>query len=86
MSAAKYCIQHKVTTILAVIMIIIFGAVFYSKLQMSLLPNVEAPMAVVMCYYVGANPGDMEELITRPLESAAMSVSGVKEIWIRRMR
>lgn len=80
MSAAKYCIQHKVTTILAVIMIIIFGAVFYSKLQMSLLPNVEAPMAVVMCYYVGANPGDMEELITRPLESAAMSVSGVKEI------
>ena len=37
-------------------------------------------MAVVMCYYNGANPTVIEELVTRPLESAAMSVSGVKEL------
>ncbi|MBR4211332.1 MAG: efflux RND transporter permease subunit, partial [Oscillibacter sp.] len=48
--------------------------------QMSLLPDMEAPMAVVMCYYNGANPTDMEELVTKPLESAALSVSGVKEV------
>ena len=76
-SIAKFCIKHKVTTLMAVIMISIFGVVFTTQLQMSLLPDIEAPAAVVMCYYNGANPSDMEELVTRPLEAAIMSVSGV---------
>ena len=66
MNTAKFCIQHKVTTLLAVIMIAIFGVVFTTQLQMALLPNMEAPMAVVMCYYNGATPNDFEELLTRP--------------------
>ncbi len=74
---AKFCIRHKVTTLMAVIMISIFGVVFTTQLQMALLPDMEAPAAIVMCYYNGATPTDMEELVTRPLESAIMSVSGV---------
>ena len=74
---AKFCIKHKVTTLMAVIMISIFGVVFTTRLQMALLPDMEAPAALVMCYYNGASPSDMEELVTRPLESAIMSVSGV---------
>lgn len=80
MSTAKFCINHKVTTLLAVIMIAIFGVVFTTQLQMSLLPDMEAPMALVMCYYNGATPEDIEELVTRPLETAIMSVSGVEEV------
>ncbi len=76
-SIAKFCIKHKVTTLMAVIMISIFGVVFTTQLQMSLLPDIEAPAAVVLCYYNGASPSDMEELVTRPLESAIMSVPGV---------
>ena len=37
-------------------------------------------MALVMCYYNGATPGDIEELVTRPLETAIMSVPGVDEV------
>ena len=77
---AKFCIKHKVTTLMAVIMISIFGVVFTTQLQMALLPDMEAPAAVVMCYYNGASPSDMEELVTRPLESAIMSVSGVEGV------
>jgi len=80
MSIAKFCIKRKVTTLLAVIMIIIFGVVFTTRLQMSLLPDMEAPMAVVLCYYNGATPGDIEELVSRPLETAIMSVPGVDEV------
>ena len=80
MNSAKFCIKHKVSTLLAVIMIAIFGLVFTTQLQMSLLPNMEAPMAVVICYYNGATPTDMEELVTRPLETAIMSVSGVDQV------
>ena len=45
-----FCIRHRVSTILAVIMVMIFGVVFTTQLQMSLLPDIEAPMAVVICY------------------------------------
>ena len=62
---------------MAVIMISIFGVVFTTQLQLALLPDMEAPAALVLCYYNGATPSDMEELVTRPLESAIMSVSGV---------
>ena len=74
---AKFCIKHRVTTLMAVIMISIFGVVFTTRLQLALLPDMEAPAAIVMCYFNGATPSDMEELVTRPLESAVMSVSGV---------
>lgn len=80
MSTAKFCIKHKVSTLLAVIMIGIFGVVFTTRLQMSLLPDMEAPMALVMCYYNGATPSDIEELVTRPLETAIMSVPGVESV------
>lgn len=80
MSTAKFCIKHKVSTLLAVIMIAIFGVVFTTQLQMSLLPDMEAPMALVMCYYNGATPSDIEELVTRPLETAIMSVPGVESV------
>ncbi len=80
MNIPKFCIRHKVTTLMAFIMITVFGVVFTGRLQMSLLPDVEAPAAVVICYYNGANPSDMEQLVTRPLESAVMSVSGVESV------
>lgn len=80
MNISKFCIQHKVTTLLAVIMISVFGVVFTTRLQMALLPDVEAPMAVVMCYYNGATPSDMEDMVTRPLETAILSVPGVEAV------
>ena len=80
MNIAKFCIRHKVTTLLAVIMIAVFGAVYTTQLQMALLPNIEYPAAYVYCYYNGAGPEDIEQLVTRPLESAIMSVPGVDSV------
>ena len=80
MNTAKFCIRHKVSTLLAVIMIAAFGAVFTSQLQLALLPDMEAPMAVVYSYYNGATPSDIEDLVTRPLETAIMSVAGVESV------
>ena len=42
MNIPKFCIKHKVTTLMAFIMITVFGVVFTGRLQMSLLPDVEA--------------------------------------------
>ena len=75
MSIARFSIKHKVSVLLTVILIGIFGVTFTTQLQTTLMPDLELPMAVVVCYYNGANPDDMEQLITRPLETAIMSVN-----------
>lgn len=80
MKIASFCIKHKVTTILAFIMVAVFGVVFYSNLKLSLMPNMEFPAAYVLCTYPGAGPEDVEELVTRPLESCVSTLSGVETI------
>lgn len=77
MKLSAFCIKHKVTTILAFLMIAIFGAVFYADLKLALMPNMEYPAAYVMCTYAGATPEDIEELVTRPLESSIATLAGV---------
>jgi len=77
---AKFCIKHKVTTILAFIIIAVFGAIYTGQLQMSLLPNMSYPAAVIYSYYNGAGPEDIEQLVARPIEGAVMSVPGVKSV------
>ena len=80
MKIASFCIKHKVTTVLAFILIAVFGVVFYSNLKLSLMPNMEFPAAYVLCTYPGAGPEDVEELVTRPLESCVSTLSGVDTI------
>ena len=80
MKIASFCIKHKVTTILAFLIVAVFGVVFYANLKLALMPNMEFPAAYVLCTYSGAGPEDMEELVTRPLESAVMSVPGVDSV------
>lgn len=80
MKISAFCIKHKVMTILAFLMIAVFGVVFYSNLKLALMPNMEYPAAVVVCTYAGASPEDVEELVTRPLESSIASLAGVDSI------
>ncbi len=80
MNIASFCIKHRVTTILAFIVISIFGFSMYADLKLTLIPEVSYPGAYVTCYYNGAAPEDVEELVTRPLESAIATVPGVKSI------
>ncbi len=47
---------------------------------MALLPNIEYPRPMCTAYYNGAGPEDIEQLVTRPLESAIMSVPGVDSV------
>ncbi len=77
MKFADFCIKHKVTTIMAYIMIVIFGILGFSSLPLALMPNIELPMAVIMTTYTGAGPEEVENLITKPIESACASVAGM---------
>ncbi|MFC1544449.1 efflux RND transporter permease subunit, partial [Gemmatimonadota bacterium] len=57
-----------------------FGLLGISLLPMDLFPNITFPVAVVITDYSGASPEDVEALVTRPVEEAISSVSGIKNI------
>ncbi len=75
-----FCIRHKVATILACVLVVIFGVMSLFSLPLSLLPDMEVPVAVVMTTYAGAGPEEIENLVTKPVEGACASVTGVDEL------
>ena len=80
MKLVAFCIKHRVTTIMACVMITVFGIMGFNTLPLALMPDIEFPMAVVYSTYTGAGPQEVENLLTRTLESACASVSGMEEM------
>ena len=76
----SFCIKHRVTTMLACIIIAIFGIMGFSSLPLAMTPNIELPMAVVYTTYSGAGPQEVESMVTRTIEQACASVSGMEEL------
>ena len=79
MNIADFCLKHKVTTIMAYVLIVIFGIMGFTSLPLALMPNIELPMAVVYTTYANAGPQEVENMVTRTIESACASVAGMDE-------
>lgn len=79
MNIAEFCLKKKVTTIMAFIMIIVFGIMSFTTLPLALMPDIEIPMAIVFTTYQ-AGPEEVENLVTKKIENACASVSGMEEI------
>lgn len=80
MNIADFCLKHKVTTIMAYVLIVVFGIMGFTSLPLALLPDIELPMAVVYTTYSNAGPQEVENMVTKTIESACASVSGMDEI------
>src|SRR5699024_5036977 len=50
------------------------------NLQVDLFPEIDLPIAVVATSYEDAAPEDVENLVSRPIESAVSSVEGIETI------
>lgn len=79
MKLVAFCIKHRVTTIMACIMVMVFGVLGFSQLPLAMMPDIELPMAIIYCTYT-AGPEEVENLVTTKLESACASVSGMDEL------
>nr|WP_297180296.1 efflux RND transporter permease subunit [uncultured Agathobaculum sp.] len=80
MKLAENCIKHNVMTILAYILVIVFGFYFFQSLPLALMPDMELPVAIVYATYSGAGPEDIEQQVTRPLESACAGLAGLETL------
>lgn len=80
MGLTKGVLKRPVTTILMILCLIVFGAtsVFSSKLELT--PEMETPMMVVFTVYPGANPEDVDELVTKPIEDEIGTLDSIKSV------
>lgn len=79
-SLSEVSVKRPISIFMLVLMVLLLGAVSFSKLRVDLFPEMNLPIAVVVANYEGAGPEEIEKLVTRPLEEAVATVSGVESV------
>ena len=77
---AKFSVKKPVTIFVAVVLVIVFGYVSFSKMTPELFPDMELPYALVTTTYQGGTPEKVEKEVTRPIEQQLASLDKVKNI------
>lgn len=79
-SLVKKAVERPVTFFMTGLIVIGFGLFGLANLRLNLYPDVSFPTITVYTTYEGVAPGDIETLITRPIEEQVGSISGVREV------
>ena len=74
------CIRRPVFTTMFVLAPVVLGLASYTRLGVELFPNVDVPVVVVTTTLKGANVENMESDVTKPVEEAVNTVSGIDEL------
>ena len=77
MNLSALSVRRGVAVGMVFLMVVGFGLLSLSRLKLDLFPDISFPTVVVITAYDGASPGDMEILVTDPIEEA---VSGVERV------
>ena len=80
MTLTRLAVHRPVTTLMIGLVITLLGYVAVERLAVDLLPKLDYPTVQVETLYRGAAPGEIETLLTRPLEQALSSIKGSEEI------
>lgn len=73
-------IRRPVGVIMLVLASLVLGWISLKNLAIDLYPELDIPVAVIATSYDGAAPQEIEQLITRPIESVVGSIEGLKTI------
>ncbi|MFD1363292.1 efflux RND transporter permease subunit [Lentibacillus salinarum] len=80
MKLVKTSVKRPVGVIMIVLAIIALGTVSLRNLNVDLFPEIDLPIAVVATSYQDAAPEEVENLISRPVESSVSSVEGIDTV------
>lgn len=80
MNLTKIVIKRPVSAMLAIIAIIIFGLSAVFSIQLEYFPDLEMPMELVYVLYPGADADSVQRLVTKPIEEAGKSLTGINNI------
>ena len=77
---SKFSVKKPLTVLVGVVMVLVLGAVAFSRMTPDLLPNINLPYAVIVTAYPGATPEEVEDQVTRPIEQTMATLDHVEEI------
>ena len=80
MKITDYAVKNYQFTLVIFIMIIALGITTLLNMPRSEDPEMHAPTFTVVVVYQGTSPGDMEELVVKPLEKEIWGLENVKRI------
>lgn len=83
MSLSGLSIKRGITFTMIFLIVIGFGIYGLSSLKLDLYPNITFPIVAVFSQYQGVGSEDIENVLTRPLEKAVVSVENIKRITSR---
>ena len=70
--------KRRVTIVMFMVAIVLFGMVSLSRLKLNLLPDISYPTVTVRTELTGAAPVEVENLLTKPIEEAVGVVRNVR--------
>ena len=70
--------ERRVTIVMLMVAIVLFGMVSLSRLKLNLLPDISYPTVTVRTELTGAAPVEIENLLTKPIEEAVGVVRNVR--------
>ncbi len=73
-------IKKPVLTLVALIVLMMFGFLAVRTIGVDTLPNVVVPYVSISVVYPGASPEEIETSVTKPIEDAVVQVDGLKHI------
>ncbi|CAL7960364.1 multidrug efflux pump [Alphaproteobacteria bacterium] len=73
-------VHHKRSTLMLLVMILLYGYYSYLKIPKESTPNVKIPTMFISITQDGISPEDAQRMLLKPIENAVRSISGVKEM------
>lgn len=69
-----------ITTTMLLLSVVLFGGIAMSRLPLAFLPEVDVPFIGIEIPFEGSNPMQVEREITKPVEEALGTLSGIKKL------
>lgn len=77
---SKFSVKRPYTVVVGIILVLVLGAVSFSKMKTDLLPDMTLPYAIVYTTYAGASPEEVETVVTRPVEQSMATISNIENV------
>ncbi|UFH34685.1 efflux RND transporter permease subunit [Flavobacterium acetivorans] len=76
----KFSLKNRFFVVIASVLLLIFGSVVASKMEVDVFPDLTAPTVVVLTEAHGMAPEEVEKLVTFPIETAVNGATNVRRV------
>ncbi|HET9189400.1 MAG TPA: efflux RND transporter permease subunit, partial [Rudaea sp.] len=80
MTLAELSLKRPVTAVMFFVSLLVVGAIAAFRLPLEGMPDVQFPFMMINLPYAGSTPAEVERTITRPVEDALSTLTGIEHM------